>query len=433
MRNKEKAMEKLVDYILGFLLGFPEKQEKLVGYTADKTHFADYKVVIVPSDFFSEKVFGTVTSLPTLPLSELEGIPVLFGLPKVEKIGETLVCYADLVASSFFLLSRYEELLVTERDEHGRFSGKFSLPYRAGFLSRPIVDEYGQLLRSWLRDLGCAVSEPTPDYSRIVLTHDVDFLYNFRHFRGLLGGIKRAVLGQGVGLKTVAKSLFSLENDPAYTFPWLLEQDKRVPKSHTIVFVKAAKKRAKLDYPHYSLTSRDAHHFFELSNLYDCEIGLHASYASGVEPALVLQEKERLQSVISQPITSNRHHYLRIFKPEEMDMLLTAGITDDYTLGYADVAGFRLGTCRPVKWINPITKCVTELTLHPLTVMDCTLSNDNYMALNYEQALDCVQKLLLQVKRHGGEAVLLWHNTVISDRKAYHKELYAQIINFLAL
>ena len=119
---------------------------------------------------------------------------------------------------------------------------------------------------------------------------------------------------------------------------------------NTPFFVKAAKKRAKLDYPHYSLISRDAHHFFELSNLYDCEIGLHASYASGVEPALVLQEKERLQSVISQPITSNRHHYLRIFKPEDMDMLLAAVLLT-ITLGYADVAGFAL-VLASVKWIN---------------------------------------------------------------------------------
>ena len=33
--------------------------------------------------------------------------------------------------------------------------------------------------------------------------------------------------------------------------------------------------------------------------------------------------------------------------------MIRAGITDDFTMGYADIAGFRLGTCRSVRWINP--------------------------------------------------------------------------------
>lgn len=56
----------------------------------------------------------------------------------------------DFVASAYFLMSRYEELLNPERDEHGRFPGKVSVPYRNHFIDRPIVDEYSRWLRSHL-------------------------------------------------------------------------------------------------------------------------------------------------------------------------------------------------------------------------------------------------------------------------------------------
>ncbi len=42
-----------------------------------------------------------------------------------------------------------------------------------------------------------------------------------------------------------------------------------------------------------------------------------------------------------------------------------AGITDDYTMGYADQVGFRLGTARPVRCIYPATRHLSRrLTLH---------------------------------------------------------------------
>ena len=59
-------------------------------------------------------------------------------------------------------------------------------------------------------------------------------------------------------------------------------------------------------------------------------------------------------------------------------------ITDDFTMGYPDVAGFRLGTSRPVHWINPENKRISPLILHPLAIMECSLNEPVYMNLDYE-------------------------------------------------
>jgi hypothetical protein len=113
-----------------------------------------------------------------------------------------------------------------------------------------------------------------------------------------------------------------------------------------------------------------------------------------------------------------------------MQRLAEAGYTDDFTMGFADEAGFRLQTCRAIRWINPQTMQLTNLTLHPLIIMDCTLSNDNYMHLTEDEAYFLCERLIDKVKLHRGDLCLLWHNTSINNR-SYHRSLYPKIIEII--
>ena len=105
-------MKQTINYIIRFLLGVDRAgaYSSLVGYTSNVRHFHKYKVVIIPSGFFSSSVYGTQASMPQLPLKEIEGVPLLFGSPKEESFDETRIIHADIIASSYFLLSRYEEI-----------------------------------------------------------------------------------------------------------------------------------------------------------------------------------------------------------------------------------------------------------------------------------------------------------------------------------
>ena len=77
-------MQKVIDYITQFLIR-DEHNAHHVGYCNDKTQWTKYKVVIVPSNFFNDNTYGTPQSMPSLPLQEIEGIPFLYGYPKIEK------------------------------------------------------------------------------------------------------------------------------------------------------------------------------------------------------------------------------------------------------------------------------------------------------------------------------------------------------------
>ena len=427
----------VIHYIIRFLLGEDISEEIVaaIGYTNNSKHYDRYSIVIIPSGFFTNHIYGTVSSLPELPLQEIEGTPLLFGSPLVEQIGDTLVIHSDIIASTYFLITRYEEIIQRNvRDEHGRFPGKNSLPYRAGFLHRPIVDEYRILLRKWLRQYGLRIPDVKKEIQHIYLTHDLDAPTLYRTWKGVIRSVrdKRGIL------QSIQGKYGPLENDPYYTFPWLFEKNNVLREQagkdicQEILFIRGGGK-TKQDKPHYSLSSKDISQLLEAASNNGMAIGLHASYQAGLSPGLVKKEKAILEEHTGKSIRLNRHHFLSSREPEDMTQLEAAGITDDFTMGYADVAGFRLGTSYPVRWINPVNRRLSSILLHPLTVMDCSLEEKKYMGLNYEEAQVYSLNLVKQVKNVGGELTLLWHNTSVRENTdSYLRKLYSHLLNELA-
>lgn len=427
-------MKEAIEYILRFLLR-DDNLLQYVGYTDNKNDWHKYKVVVVPSGFFCNSTYGKPESIPHYPLPTYHNLPVIYGKAHIEESDGAIICHIDVVASAYFLISRYEEFVNSNsnRDEHGRYVGRNSLPARHNFIHRPIVEEYGELLCNLLQQQGMTIT-PTPQkINNTYLTHDVDFITHYHRIRGVLGGIKRALTGGNDKIKQIILAQKDILQDPAYTFPWIVSTDNRLPGAKKIYFFKAADKSKSFDYPQYNLQGKDVRHLFNLiKNATNLEIGLHYSYASGSNPLLIHNELNRLQnSVPEYPIISGRHHYLRSLQPQDMEILIKEGITDDYTMGYADIAGFRLGTCRAVRFINPATRELTNLILHPLTVMDCTLSDPKYMNLSENEAFDTTKQLIDATRRHNGDLCLLWHNTIFTTPASYHTSLYDKIIKHL--
>ena len=393
---RKNNMKETVDYIIQFLLYGNEEAAKQVGYTADEAEWQNYRVVIVPNGQLGKEIV-----MPEF--SEAKG-------ERLEAKGtehQTWIIRTDIVYNTFFFISRAEELINTQRDEHGRFAAKYSILGQNNRLMIPTVDEYARMLMKLL-DLPL----PTPSFSQIYLTHDVDTIAHYRHLRGAIGGIVR-----GEWRKVMA-SLRDIHNDPAFTFSWLIAQDKKVEGAERIYFVKDTTGKG-YDYPQYKLDGKDFETAEKLIENSDAKIGWHGSYYGGDKANRLLGDKARL----------HRSHYLRC-SIDQMQRLAEVGVTDDFTMMFADQVGFRLQTTRPVRWINPKTMQLTDLVLHPLTVMDCTLSNSNYMNLNEDEAYFECQRLFEKVHQNAGEVVILWHNTIITD-DGYHRSLYPKLLNLL--
>ena len=434
-------MTEVIQYIIQFLLGDHISREvaSLIGYTSNEKEFQNHKIIITPSAFFDKSVYGLAASIPDLPLQIWEDTPILFGKPSSEMINDTLHIHADIIASTYFLISRYEEMVRRDcRDAHGRFPGKESLPVRAEFIDSPLVEEYGMLLRSELRKIGIDAPEPIRTIKKVYLTHDLDQLAHYRNVRGMLGGLIRGISWPKEGHKAI-KSFFSgLKFDPWYTYPWLFTLGNSLKKvmgsgrCELVLFVRSGGRIKKEDAPILLIHTPDFVSLMKLARNKRVTIGLHTSYEAGLSPNLVRVERKILNRITKKKTLYNRNHYLSSREPEDMEMLIKAGITDDFTMGYADMAGFRLGTCKAVKWINPITRKLTSLTLHPMTVMDASLSDKRYMYLNAFDAYAYCTRLIDKVEYWNGELVLLWHNTSVEKNpKIYHRDLYEKLIDYL--
>ena len=389
-------MKEIIEYIITFLLYGNANAAKQVGYTADEAEWHNYRVVIVPNGHLGKEII-----MPDLNEAKGERLEVEGTKSK------TWVIHTDIIYNTFFFISRAEEVINPQRDEHGRFLAKHSILGINNRLMIPTVDEYARMLMKLL-DLPL----PTPSFSQIYLTHDIDTIAHYRHLRGAIGGIVR-----GEWRKVMA-SLKDIHNDPAFTFSWLIAQDKKVEGAERIYFVKDTMGKG-YDYPQYKLDGKDFETAEQLIENSGAKIGWHGSYYGGDKANRLLGDQAGL----------HRSHYLRC-SIDQMQRLAEMGVTDDFTMMFPDQVGFRLQTTRPVRWINPKTMTLTNLTLHPLTVMDCTLSNANYMNLNEDEAYFECQRLFEKIHQNAGEVVLLWHNTNPTGN-IYHSSLYPKLLEML--
>ena len=422
-----------IEYLLTHLLGEGNSEAlQAIAYSADENKWKEKRLIIVPSNFWDKNIYGTYESLPTIPLQTIENTPILFGSNQIIQNENQIIVYADIVASAFFLLSRYEEWIRKNEkqahDEHGRFRGKESLPFRAGFIFRPIVEEYGNLLRKWCRMANINVENPDTEKSfNLIFTSDIDtpfYCNNIRQFAGEILRFLRIKKGN-CNLKKSFCSLFEKkQNDPFFTIPFLHQlTQKYTEKYRYIIFFKSpirGEKYGILDKPICSLKKQKIY-FDYIAQHNDIEIGLHSSYKAGKNFSLLQKECSSLST------TKHRHHYLRSISFEEFETLIKSGYTDDYTMGYADVAGFRLGTCKSIRWINPKTQKVTSLTLHPLMIMDCTLTEKKYMNLPEKEAINISHQIIKNCKQHGGDLCLLWHNQSV-EKENLHRHIIKQIL-----
>ena len=388
-------MNEIVEYIIQFLVYGDEHAAKQVGYTADESQWGKYRVVIVPSGHLGKEI--VVPELDRCAVDKVTG--------DEEMRHATWIIRTDIVYNTFFFISRAEELINHQRDEHGRFLAKHSILGQNNRLMIPTVDEYARMLMKLLD-----MPMPTPLFSHIYLTHDVDTIEQYRHWRGALGGILRGKV------REVLASLKDIHNDPAFTFSWLISQDKKVENAEVIYFIKDTLGKG-YDYPQYDINGKDFEQTKRLIEHSEAHLGLHSSYYGVSENATAMQY----------PL--HRSHYLRC-SIDNMQRLADMGITDDFTMMFPDQVGFRLQTTRAVRWINPKTMQLTNLVLHPMTVMDCTLSNPQYMNLTEDEAYFECQRLFEKVHQNAGEVVLLWHNTIVT-KDSYHRALYPKLLNIL--
>lgn len=332
----------------------------------------------------------------------------------------------DPFACTFYLISRYEEYLSENTDQHERFTETESVLYQLQMHQKPLVD----LMAYWIAN---KLSNQFPEFKiqersfRFLTTIDVDNAWAFKNksWLILLGAtLKAAIRGQWSEIKQRLVVSLGLQKDPYDTYKYILET--YAGQLNHILFFFLIGNRNSYD----KNISHKNKHFRELiSSLASiCAVGIHPSYASNEKPWLFEKEKDRLETIIKKPVTQSRQHYLKLRFPKTYQNLIKTNITDDYTMGFANLVGFRAGTCTPFPFFDLSNNKETRLMVHPFQAMDVTLKN--YLHLTPEKAMQLIQELMLEVKNVDGTFISLWHNESLKDSDQWlewHK-IFEQIL-----
>ncbi len=102
-------------------------------------------------------------------------------------------------------------------------------------------------------------------------------------------------------------------------------------------------------------------------------------------------------------------------------------MTYDSTLGYADLPGFRCGTCHEYQAYDPVLERSLDVRIRPLVAMECTVMAPRYMGLGTGRAAsEKFMELGRACESVDGKFTLLWHNTELETDAG--KELYRGVI-----
>jgi len=321
----------------------------------------------------------------------------------------------DPFALSFYLITRYEEYLPFEPDEHGRFRAELSLAYRQNFLRVPLVDVLAHQLKKMLEDRYPGLKIPGQPF-RFIPSFDIDIAFAHLGKGWARAGAAWAKLFLKADIKQIKERALTIAGkiaDPYDNFDLHLELAKKY--GHALLYFVLIGDFSQFDRntSYKSFRFRDLIIKLSLS----AEIGLHPSYRSHLRPEIYEKEKRRLGDLGKFEVSKNRFHFLRLKFPESYRLLISQGISDDYSLGYSTMNGFRASTCTPFLFYDLEKEEITNLRIHPFIFMDSAIID--HLKLNPQDAVTEIRELADQVKMLGGEAIGIWHNYSLSEKGQY--------------
>jgi hypothetical protein len=372
-------------------------------------------------------------------------LPLLFAAPQagdglVVVDGDRFAFRLDLVASVFFLLSRYEEAIEgAQRDDRDRFPSGASVLGRTGWLEWPVLDMYLTAFRGLIDRAWPGLALGGGGAGRAILSHDVDHPSSRAHWRGTHA--LRVVAGDAIHRRdprlAVRRAISLLPTpsgvgplDPYTVFDFLMTASEARGVTSTFFFL--TRETEVPDGSRYRIDEPWARRLMAQIGRRGHRIGLHGSYNSFDDVDRLRAEWGLLEGaaaglpagILRRAI---RQHFLRFRAGDTWRLQEEVGLQEDESLGFADAVGYRAGTARSFTAYDIVRGAPLALRVRPLHVMDVTLLQRMSTAL--PDRLATVADMARRTRRHGGELSLLWHNSSLETATA--KETYLTLLREL--
>ena len=405
----------VTDFLFTFFLGI--KYEWLFVETSSHYEIAfDNQKIKVADVFFSSfhqpLAYLSVENLPEKisysenPYTFLSDIPIIYGINNFSKNENGLYCGIDLFASVFFMLTRWEEMVCPTRDAHNRFPGEASIAFKNNFLTRPVVNEYAELLWNMLEACGFQGKRKKRE-SKLYLTHDIDHLFTSVTNRQIAADLCKRFDAP------LARRHFQYKytKNPYDQYNFLMDCSERMNVKSRFYF-KASDQVTRYDQDNY-LTTGKFRNIIRNIQARGHLIGFHPGYDTFLDEGKWTREKTLLEEAAQTKVLEGRQHYLRMQVPDTLLIWENNGMETDSTLGYADRNGFRCGTGDEFPVFDLVNRKQMRLKERPLVVMDGTLKLNT--ANSPEKSLEIVRDYLQTGRKFGMAITLLFHNSSFDE------------------
>lgn len=325
----------------------------------------------------------------------------------------------DIIGTSFFLLAQVEEVFSSSFDAHNRFTFKNSLLCENVY-DYPVVDEYLSILKHCFKSL-FGINKFKKRNSQVFITSDFDYFNDYRYKRF------------GTCFKSVIKSYLSNIN--------LKFSDHFIPLIDFInhkILKKNLSDRYEDGINYFLNIAKDSNykyicfiipyttHIFDGTDLYslkqndkqlkniknsNCLLGVHPGYDCAFNFDLMKKSISIFSSIQPNDVHC-RMHFLRWNAKSIVYELEKCGVKYDYSLGFADYAGFRCGTSYEFNLFDWHNLRESNILEYPLICMDASVLKKNYQGFGFtELCLNRISKLSSLCSKYNGNFNLLWHNS----------------------
>ena len=448
----------VLDILLSEFLGFNFEVETYEGDLIEITRpgdFDNFSKLTLNASFFhkAKQDWLKPKSMPVLPLSTwnptddgikanlvLPNIPVLYGSPGLVKNGKHIHLNLDIFGSAFFMLSRYEEAITEDRDEHERFPARASVSFKENFLNRPIVNEYLEILFECLLSIWPDLSRKQKQFKKII-SCDLDCPFDLASY-----SLKKTILRVGARLIRDMNPKLALYDLLNYIFKkfnsdhfdqyrnnidWMMKVNDASDNKVTFNFIpiQTDPNNEEANDVRSEKISDLLKHIIDSGH----EIGFHPGYntykfTENFNNSVNALKEACVKKGIDPSNLGGRQHYLRFDILKTPILWETNGFTYDSSLGYADQAGFRCGVCYEYTMYNLVNRNKMKLKERPLIVMEGSIIETVYEALGYtSKANERFEYFANICQKFKGDYTLLWHNSKFYHPKA--RTLYKKLIS----
>jgi glycosyltransferase involved in cell wall biosynthesis len=387
------------EWVLGIMIDALGRSMQLTEGPADLVYAPDPPDagVWIPADARAQEFFSQSTAFSTKRAFFVHGAPTLFG-----PCAPSAPIDADLVASAFHFLVRWDEHCVSARDRFGR------LPFTASTFGQVAgLDPLDPPVERYIGLIADALGIDRPAGWQVYLTNDIDDLRMRtpqtltklgKQTHSLAPGGRSALVGADPW-NNVGDLLWSMSRRGLASTVFLIGSHTD-PHDGSPARVYAAQ-RARI-----ARAVRGA----------GGEVALHTSFGGANARDAFASELAAFQAEIGPPILGARAHYLRFRYHATPAWIEAAGLAYEASSGWPERPGFACGIARPfAPWILGDER-PARIDLVPLAVSDWNLWAAQ--GLEAEPGLEAATRATEVIRRHGGAAAILWHNSALADPRA---------------